>query len=621
MNDKDNTIEPGKNNISLSAEPATIYFGCLKPGIDSYVKLTIRGGPAKLIVNNERIQVEPLTIESETGEIEVTIRGSSSGNLIWDTLHLQSDKEKLEIPIIGWWDEKFEILSSQGTFRPDDTTPEKPPVEPPEPPPPPVVIEEPNKKPQSEKKQQSDRPIFGKSCPLCGRNLHYDSEQKIWLKCKHCTGINVIPSVFTGIWEAIAGGQKKPLTVDEKWFITFLLSALLGLLGADRFFLRQYKLGIWKLVTLGGVGIWWLVDFIYFGLQGKNFSQVLQRKPAYNKYSSRMTVISSIIFVIFGLILLISQLSTNIDYQSPVERPSTTGSPGVPQAEIHPSLTVFPGSGTIGTQFIFKCSGFTPTGSIKLYVDSKSTNITTTEKTANSQGFLEFILFTSSYDAGDYGFKAEDMTTGKSQTITFKVIAKQEPVPQSVVQPTVAVGDLTDTGKGFEAITDNNGEASSEFDQGQYCIHINDTDNYVYRINQTTGKYEDFSVEAEVSQKGMRSATGWSRGYQAGGLIFRAEGENSGYVFWISRFGWYKIQEIKGGRDIIPLTASVFINTGTNTNRLKIECKQGIAKFYVNDKELNTATSIPRISGYIGVAAVGNKSDVCFNNLRIYPIK
>jgi TM2 domain-containing membrane protein YozV len=49
---------------------------------------------------------------------------------------------------------------------------------------------------------------------------------------------------------------------EKDWVVTLVLSFLLGGLGIDRFYSGSVLLGVLKLFTLGGLGLWWLIDLI-----------------------------------------------------------------------------------------------------------------------------------------------------------------------------------------------------------------------------------------------------------------------------------------------------------------------------------------------------------------------
>ncbi len=51
-------------------------------------------------------------------------------------------------------------------------------------------------------------------------------------------------------------------TPQRDWLTALLLSFFVGGLGIDRFYLGYTGLGIAKLLTFGGCGIWALIDFI-----------------------------------------------------------------------------------------------------------------------------------------------------------------------------------------------------------------------------------------------------------------------------------------------------------------------------------------------------------------------
>lgn len=81
--------------------------------------------------------------------------------------------------------------------------------------------------------------------------------------------VGSLPTDSDGKWiidkrsqEKVSAGQTD-LSLKDKG-VLILLATLLGFFGADRFYRGQVGLGIVKLLTFGGLGIWTLIDYIMY---------------------------------------------------------------------------------------------------------------------------------------------------------------------------------------------------------------------------------------------------------------------------------------------------------------------------------------------------------------------
>ncbi|MBQ8656231.1 MAG: TM2 domain-containing protein [Prevotella sp.] len=60
--------------------------------------------------------------------------------------------------------------------------------------------------------------------------------------------------------------------------IAIIISAIIGVYGIDRFYIGDVMMGVLKLITGGGCGIWWLIDiFLIMGAaKDKNYQKFVQ---------------------------------------------------------------------------------------------------------------------------------------------------------------------------------------------------------------------------------------------------------------------------------------------------------------------------------------------------------
>jgi len=88
---------------------------------------------------------------------------------------------------------------------------------------------------------------YEKYCHECGQTINAKAEI-----CPKC-GVRQPNSTYK------TEEQKEN---ENRWIITLLLCWFLGVFGIHRFYTGHIAIGVIQLLTLGGCGIWVLVDFI-----------------------------------------------------------------------------------------------------------------------------------------------------------------------------------------------------------------------------------------------------------------------------------------------------------------------------------------------------------------------
>lgn len=162
---------------------------------------------------------------------------------------------------------------------------------------------------------------------------------------------------------------RSPNGAGNKSFITtWLLALFLGIFGVDRFYLGKIGTGILKLATLGGLGVWVLVDLV-ITLTGNQRDKQGQLLAGYAKHKVLAWIVTAVLIIVSavsggaagsgssgGPVSVLSGPAVEAPAKAPDAAPAPAKKEAAPAAKTWTTVQTLQGTGDSASQ-VFELTG------------------------------------------------------------------------------------------------------------------------------------------------------------------------------------------------------------------------------------------------------------------------